>query len=101
MKEEGSRSDNLRNPIVEREQARWQQTTAIVIAATRKTKAVSQQELADRTGWTRNMIANFESGRRSLRLIDLFIICRALGEDPDVVWLRILRWEGQSRRSPT
>jgi transcriptional regulator with XRE-family HTH domain len=100
METEDSRSDNLRNPAVKRERARWERIAATVLTATRKNMDISQQELAARTGWTRNMIANLESGRRSLRLSDFIVICQALGEDPDVVWLRILRWGGQVGRSP-
>jgi transcriptional regulator with XRE-family HTH domain len=77
---------------LEKERLRWERVTAIVLTGTRRDLDVSQQELASRLGWTRNMIANLESGRRSLRLSDLFLIARALSISPDTLMLRIMRW---------
>jgi transcriptional regulator with XRE-family HTH domain len=53
---------------------------------------MSQRELAARMGWTRNMIANLESGRRSVRLIDFVMISTPLGIDPERLLRRILQW---------
>jgi hypothetical protein len=39
------------------------------------------------------MIANLESGRRKLRVSDFFLIARALGISPEMLLLRIMRWE--------
>ena len=77
---------------LEKERLRWERVTAIVLTGTRCDMDVSQHELAARLGWTRNMIANLESGRRSLRLSDLFLIARALNISPETLLLRIMRW---------
>lgn len=77
---------------LEKERLRWERVTAIVLTGTRRDMDVSQHELAARLGWTRNMIANLESGRRSLRLSDLFLIARALNISPETLLLRIMRW---------
>jgi transcriptional regulator with XRE-family HTH domain len=74
------------------ERARWERVTAIVLTGTRHEQDVSQQELANRLGWTRNMIANIESGRRSLRMSDFLLIARALNISPEILLQRILRW---------
>jgi transcriptional regulator with XRE-family HTH domain len=76
----------------EKERRRWERVTAIVLTGTRRDQDVSQQELATRLGWTRNMIANLESGRRSLRLSDFFLVARALNVTPETLMLRIMRW---------
>lgn len=75
-----------------RERMRWERVTAIVLTGTRRDQDTSQHELAVRLGWTRNMIANLESGRRSLRVSDLFLIARALNISPETLLQRILRW---------
>jgi len=77
---------------LDKERRRWERVTAIVLTGTRRDQDVSQQELADRLGWTRNMIANLESGRRSLRLSDFFLVARALNVTPETLMLRIMRW---------
>jgi transcriptional regulator with XRE-family HTH domain len=71
---------------------RWERVTSIILAGTRRDLDVSQQELATRLGWTRNMIANLESGRRSLRLSDFLLIASALKINPEALLQRILRW---------
>ena len=72
--------------------ARWERTAAIVLTGTRRQLNVSQQELADRLGWTRNMVANLESGRRSMRLSDLFLIAEALETSAELLMQRIVTW---------
>jgi DNA-binding transcriptional regulator YiaG len=72
--------------------ARWERTAAIVLTGTRRQLNVSQQELADRLGWTRNMVANLESGRRAMRLSDLFLIAAALETSAELLMQRILTW---------
>ena len=71
---------------------KWERIAAIVLTGTRREMAVSQQELADRLGWTRNMVANLESGRRSLRLSDLFLIAAALETTAELLTQRISNW---------
>ena len=77
---------------LEKERLRWERVTAIVLTGTRRDMDVSQQELASRLGWTRNMIANLEYGRLSLRLSYLFLIARALNVSAETLMLRIMRW---------
>ncbi len=72
---------------------RWERVAAIVITTTRRHKGVSQQELADKLGWTRNMLANLESGRRGVRFGDLILVAEALGIEPETLVKRIMQWE--------
>lgn len=86
-----------KSSALQRERARWERVAAIVLTGTRRDLDVSQRELAARLGWTRNMVANLESGRRSLQLSDFLLVARALNISPETLLQRILRW-GQSQR---
>jgi DNA-binding transcriptional regulator YiaG len=79
-------------PDIDQARLRWERTAAIVLTGTRRQLNVSQQELADRLGWTRNMVANLESGRRAMRLSDLFLIATALGTSAELLMQRIVTW---------
>lgn len=74
------------------ERERWERLIGIVLTGTRRDLDLSQRTVAERLGWTRNMVANLESGRRSLRLSDLFLIARVLNIGPETLMLRIMRW---------
>ena len=62
------------------------------LRASRIDADVSQEKLAALLGWTRNMIANIESGRRATRLDDFVIIARALNIEPERLLRRVLQW---------
>lgn len=49
----------------------------------REQKGISQQTLADKIGITRNCIGNWETGRRSIDIIQLYKICDCLGLEVD------------------
>lgn len=71
---------------------RLKQAIRTVLCASRRQMEVSQMELAQRMGVTRNTIANLESGRRSVHLTDFLMIAKALTIDPLALLHRILRW---------
>jgi transcriptional regulator with XRE-family HTH domain len=71
---------------------RLKRTVVIVLKGSRTDLDLSQWELADRLGWTRNTIANIESGRRAVHLLDFVMIARALKIEPTALLDRILRW---------
>jgi transcriptional regulator with XRE-family HTH domain len=48
--------------------------------------------LAAKLGWSRNVIANLETGRRVMTLVDFLLIARALRIEPERLLTRILRW---------
>lgn len=72
---------------------RWNAVAATVLSGTHRELNVSQQELADRLCWTRNMVANLESGRRTFRLSDVFLLAEALNIGPEILLFRMMRWE--------
>jgi transcriptional regulator with XRE-family HTH domain len=86
-----------KRPSLQKQRARWERVAAIVLTGTRNDLDVSQRELAERLGWTRNMVANLETGRRSLALSDFLLIAGVLNINPEILLQRILRW-GQSER---
>jgi transcriptional regulator with XRE-family HTH domain len=69
---------------------RWDRVISIIIRQTRRELRVSQTKLASRLGWTRNMIANIERGRRSVAVTDLVLIAIALNIRPELLMRRIL-----------
>ena len=77
----------------EAERARWDRVAALVIATLRRDQDVTQEELANRIGWTRDPVANAERGRRHLRISDLIMIAHALRMEPEALTHKIVRWQ--------
>ena len=71
---------------------RLERAIPIVLSGSRRDLDVSQRELAAKLGWSRNQIANVESGRREVRLMDVLMIAKALNIDPIALLHRVLRW---------
>jgi transcriptional regulator with XRE-family HTH domain len=80
----------LENPAEFR--TRLEGRIATILKASREDSDVRQKELAHSVGWTRNMIANLETGRRSVQLCDFMLIATALHIDPERLLRRILQW---------
>lgn len=64
----------------------------IILRATRLDLDLSQDKLAAPLGWTRNMVANLESGRRTLTFADFVVIAKAFNIEPERMLRRILHW---------
>jgi transcriptional regulator with XRE-family HTH domain len=75
------------------ERARWDRVAALVISTLRRDLDVTQEELADRIGWTRDAVANAERGRRHLRISDLIMIAEGLHMEPEALTRKIVRWQ--------
>ena len=63
-----------------------------ILRASRIDADMSQEALAVSVGWTRNMIANLEYGRRAVRFDDFVIIAKALDVEPERLLRRVLQW---------
>jgi transcriptional regulator with XRE-family HTH domain len=63
-----------------------------VIAASRRDSDVSQEELAERLGWSRSKVAKIEQADRRIELPDFILIARALDIEPEALFRRVLRW---------
>lgn len=65
---------------------------SIVLKATRMQRGFDQEEVAQRLGWTRSMVANLENGRKEVTLVDLAFLAEALDIDLTKLIHRILQW---------
>ena len=79
-------------PVASGERTRLERAIRAVLGASRGDLDVSQRQLALKLGWTRNVIANLETGRRVLGLADFVLIARELHIEPERLLHRILRW---------
>lgn len=68
------------------------QAVCTVIAATRRQAGLTQEQLAERLGWHRSMVAKIEAGERRVDLPEFIRIAVALKVDPEVLFGRVLRW---------
>lgn len=83
--ERGKRSTKVREKD-------WDHIVASVISATRQDLDMSQQQLADELGWTRDAVSNLENQRRHCKVSDLIRIAKAFGMEPDALFQRIVHW---------
>ena len=75
------------------DERKWlEKVISVVLSASREDSDVSQQQLASKLGWSRNVVANLETGRRVMTLADFVLIARALRVEPERLLTRILRW---------
>jgi transcriptional regulator with XRE-family HTH domain len=81
-----------KRPAKQKERDRWNRAIVTVIRAARDDADVTQQELANRLGFTHRQVVNMEHGRRAIHASDLIMIAKALNEDPETLMRRILRW---------
>ncbi len=63
-----------------------------VITGLRKSKGLTQEQLADKVGWERSMLSKIEAGERTCSVWEFMALCRALGEKPSKVMARIESW---------
>lgn len=57
----------------------------------REAAGLSQRDLAARLGRERSFVGRFELGERRLDLVEVFWVLRALGQDPEVVVVDLMR----------
>jgi transcriptional regulator with XRE-family HTH domain len=81
-----------KRPTKQKERDRWNRAIVTVIRAARDDADVTQQELANRLGFTHRQVVNMEHGRRAIHASDLIMIAKALNEDPETLMRRIVRW---------
>jgi len=67
-------------------------SVATVIAASRRDADVTQEQLAERLGWSRWKVAKMETGQSKIDLGELLLIADALKIDPEDLWRRVVRW---------
>lgn len=78
---------------IKAERDRWQRAARTIIAATRRDLDLTQEQLAERIGWTRDRVAKLESGKSDVKLPDFCVIAqRGFRMKPDDLFLRVVRW---------
>lgn len=70
----------------------WDRAVVATVSSSRKDMDLTQEELASRMGWSREVLSNIEQGRRAVTVSDLILIARALNIDPETLFRRVLRW---------
>lgn len=70
----------------------WDHIVASVISATRQDLDITQEQLADELGWTRDAVSNLENQRRHCKVSDLIRIAKALRVEPEALFRRIVAW---------
>lgn len=81
-----------RRAATAKELGEWDRAIGAMVAASRKSRRITQQGLADEIGWSRNQVANLEHGRASVRVSHLIVIAKAVGEPPEKLFSRILHF---------
>jgi transcriptional regulator with XRE-family HTH domain len=76
----------------QRQREHWDRAVIAAVASARKDRDVTQAELAERLGWSREIVSNIEQGRRGVTVSDLILIGRALNIEPETLFRRILHW---------
>jgi transcriptional regulator with XRE-family HTH domain len=74
------------------QRARWDRAIVAIWAASRRDSDLTQEQLAEKLGWTRNMVASVEAGRREVTATELIMFAAVVGVDPRTLLERILRW---------
>ncbi|GAB4228594.1 MAG: helix-turn-helix transcriptional regulator [Methyloligellaceae bacterium] len=57
---------------------------------TRRSRGITQQEVADRLGKPQSYVAKVEGGERRLDVIEFIMLARAMDEDPAALFKRLL-----------
>lgn len=61
--------------------SKYYKELGIELKTARERKGLTQEQAADRMGWSRAAIANYEHGRRNIEIDSLFKLCEVYGED--------------------
>jgi transcriptional regulator with XRE-family HTH domain len=77
---------------VQRQREHWDRAVIAAVASARKDRDLTQAELAEHLGWSREIVSNIEQGRRGVTVSDLILIGRALNIEPETLFRRILHW---------
>jgi transcriptional regulator with XRE-family HTH domain len=70
----------------------WDRVVASLISATRQDLDMTQEQLAETLGWTRDAVSNLETQRRHCKASDLIRIAKAFRMEPDELIRHITHW---------
>jgi DNA-binding XRE family transcriptional regulator len=84
--------DSSKKPKKQAQRERWNRAVVAVWSATRRDLDLTQQNVADKLGWSRDTVAALEAGRRKIEVSDVILFALAVGVDPETLFRRVLRW---------
>lgn len=82
----------MNKKAVEARLLRWRKAYASVLAASRRDADLTQGQVADEMGWSRNTVTKIEGGDRSVAVEELMELCRLYKVEPVTLLGRVLRW---------
>jgi AraC-like DNA-binding protein len=74
------------------DERRLKKAIIAILTASLADADVRKKDLATRLGWTPRQVYNLFQGRKTVRVIDLILIARALRADPRVLMTHIVEW---------
>jgi len=74
------------------EERRWKRAIIACLTASLEDADVRKNDLAVRLGWTPRQVYNLFQGRKTVRVVDLILIAKALRVSPELLFGRIIRW---------
>lgn len=69
----------------------WEAAVQYAIQTSRKQLGVSQAMLAERMGWSHDMISNVEKGRREISVAEFIVLAEQIGIAPETLFKRITK----------
>lgn len=82
----------LRERKIARLIEQWRRPIRAAIQGSRKDKAISQEEVAERMSWTQDIVSNIEAGRREITVAEFIVLAQQIGVDPELMFRRVIRW---------
>ena len=71
---------------------RWDAPVRAAIQQSRRDMGLSQEVVAERMGWTQDILSNVEAGRREISVTEFIVLSNQMGVDPAVMFRRVLKW---------
>lgn len=85
-------SRKIRQKKIARLTEQRDQAVRAAIQGSRKDKGLSQEDAAERMGWTQDILSNVEAGRRGITVAEFIVLAQQMDVDPEVMFRRVLRW---------
>lgn len=69
----------------------WDEAVQVAIQATRRKEGFNQEVIAQKMGWTIDIVSNIEKGRREISVAEFIVLAEQMGVDPELMFRRIVR----------
>jgi transcriptional regulator with XRE-family HTH domain len=71
----------------------WDEAARYAIQTTRRKQGVSQEALANRMGWSIDIVSNVEKGRRFITVAEFIVLAEKIGISPETLLKRVEKWK--------